>query len=379
MNTTGGSERKVVKITEERMNEVLPPNILESELDLATKKVLAALCDWYLNSPAKESGIVIISNKELVAIACVGGTQLQKALRQLQDYNLVDRIIGTGLGNASQYRIDFKQMMKPLKRKTFAELFNLELEESESSEKLISTIVQYSIVQSSSDKSSSSYNSSDKSIEDKSIAEECIPEGTGLDGDLFGTKTYFKNGNTKNDIIKEDFNKELVRTFEEGVTEPNSMEENEGKENPNLSQNYSIITIGEFLDSTPTGVQTDKTCNISPVQSRPQPNEEKSLTESSCLPQPIGDRESLPQVNVPDSPERRLNPRAQMRQWALELEEKYKDSERPVEKVLQELACDSPELFGKYVRYLRTQRSEDYEEQKELVHDLATAWKIDID
>lgn len=369
MNTTGGSERKVVKITEERMNEVLPPNILESELDFATKKVLAALCDWYLNSQAKESGIVIINNKELAAIACVGGNPLQKALRQLHEYNLVDRIIGTGLGNASQYRINFKQMMKPLKRKTFAELFNLELEEPESSEKPISTIVQYSIVQSSSDKISSSNNSSEKSIEDKSIAEEGIPEGTGLDGDLFGTKAYLKNDNTKNDIIKENFNKELVRTFEEGVTEPNSMKEDEGKENPNLSQNYSIITIGAFLGSTPTGVQAEKTCDISPVQSRPQPNEEKSLTESSCL----------PQVNVPDSPERRLNPRAQMRQWALELEEKYKDSERPVEKVLQDLACESPELFGKYVRYLRTQRLEDYEEQKELVHDLATAWEIDID
>lgn len=265
-----------MKITEERMNEVLPPNILESELDLATKKVLAALCDWYLNSPAKESGIVIISNKELATIACVGGTQLQKALRQLQDYNLVDRVIGTGLGNASQYKINFKQMMKPLKRKTFAELFNLEFEESESSEKPISTIVQYSIAQSSSDKPSSSYNSSDKSIEGKSIEEENIPGGARLDEDLFGTKTYIKNRNTKNVILKEDSNKELERECEEGMTEPNSKNENEGKEDPSEYQINEIPT-GENQDFIPNGVQEEGAGKSSPCQS--QSNDEETAQQ----------------------------------------------------------------------------------------------------
>lgn len=268
-----------MKITEERMNEVLPPNILESELDLATKKVLAALCDWYLNSPAKESEIVIISNKGLAAIACVGGTQLQKALRQLQDYNLVDRIIGTGLGNASQYRINFKQMMKPLKRKTFAELFNLELEEPESSEKPISTIVQYSIVQSSSDKPIPSYNSSDKSI-----AEEGKPEGAGFDEDLLGTKTYIKKRNTKNDILKEDSYKELVRAFEEGLTEPRTRNEEEGKEDPS---EYQVIKNNPFGDNQePSGERLHKevgqTAGSSPLlphEEEPRPTSYKALQE----------------------------------------------------------------------------------------------------
>lgn len=272
-----------MKITEERMNEVLPPNILESELELATKKVLAALCDWYLNSPAKESGIVIISNKELAAIACIGGTQLQKALRQLQDYNLVDRIIGTGLGNASQYRINFKQMMKPLKRKTFAELFNLELEEPESSEKPISTIVQSSILQSSSDKPIPSYNSSGKSIEDKSIAEEGIPEGAGLDEVLFGTKTYIKNRNTKNDILKEDSNKELERECEEGMTEPNSKNENEGKEDPSEYQNNEIPT-GDNQEPSGEGLhdevgQAAGSSTLQPHEEEPRPTSHKALQE----------------------------------------------------------------------------------------------------
>ncbi len=161
---------------------------------------------------------------------------------------------------------------------------------------------------------------------------------------------------------------ELERKFEEpledsseGVSEQKSKDEIDAKERPSQSQSLNDIPSERNQDLSTTELRGIESA------------------ESASLFQSIGDKESLLQVNVPGSPERRLTPRAQMRQWALELEEKNKDSERPVEKVLQDLACESPELFGKYVRYLRTQRLEDYEEQKELVHDLATAWKIEID
>lgn len=161
---------------------------------------------------------------------------------------------------------------------------------------------------------------------------------------------------------------ELEREFEEpledsyeGVSEQKSKDEIDAKERPSQSQS---------LDDNPTGGNQDLSlAELQGVES----------AESASLFQSIGDKESLLQVNVSGSPERLLNPRAQMRQWALEMEEKYKDSERPVEKVLQDLACESPEQYGKYVRFLRTQRSEDYEEYKELIHDLASAWGIDID
>ena len=160
--------------------------------------------------------------------------------------------------------------------------------------------------------------------------------------------------------LEREFEEPLEDSFEE-VSEQKSKDEIDAKEIPSQSQTLDDNLSGVYQDLFPTELQG--------VDS----------AYSSSLFQSIGDKESLPQVNVPGSPEKRLTPRAQMRQWALELEEKYKDSERPVEKVLQDLACESPELFGKYVRYLRTQRLEDYEEQKELVHDLATAWKIEID
>lgn len=139
-----------MKISEKRMEEILPQNIKDSELlSLATKKVLAALLDWYLNSEAKTTKVVIISNKILCSIASVGGTSLQESLRELNDYNLVTRTIGTKLGDASKYNINFKNLVKPLQKQTFESLFSEELEEVKSQENPISTIVKNSIVENS--------------------------------------------------------------------------------------------------------------------------------------------------------------------------------------------------------------------------------------
>ena len=139
-----------MKISEKRMEEILPQNIKDSEkLSLASKKVLAALLDWYLNSEAKTTKVVIISNKILCSIASVGGTSLQESLRELNDYNLVTRTIGTKLGDASKYYINFKNLVKPLQKQTFESLFSEELEEVKSQENPISTIVKNSIVENS--------------------------------------------------------------------------------------------------------------------------------------------------------------------------------------------------------------------------------------
>ena len=139
-----------MKISEKRMEEILPQNIKDSELlSLASKKVLAALLDWYLNSEAKTTKVVIISNKILCSIAGVGGTSLQESLRELNDYNLVTRTIGTKLGDASKYNINFKNLVKPLQKQTFESLFSEELEEAKSQETPISTIVKNSIVENS--------------------------------------------------------------------------------------------------------------------------------------------------------------------------------------------------------------------------------------
>lgn len=162
-----------MKISEKRMEEILPQNIKDSELlSLASKKVLAALLDWYLNSEAKTTKVVIISNKILCSIAGVGGTSLQESLRELNDYNLVTRTIGTKLGDASKYNINFKNLVKPLQKQTFESLFSEELEEVKSQETPISTIVKNSIVENRTVQSSIEQTSTDKLSTDNKYFQE---------------------------------------------------------------------------------------------------------------------------------------------------------------------------------------------------------------
>lgn len=162
-----------MKISEKRMEEILPQNIKDSELlSLASKKVLAALLDWYLNSEAKTTKVVIISNKVLCSIASVGGTSLQESLRELNDFNLVTRTIGTKLGDASKYYINFKNLVKPLQKQTFESLFSEELEEVKSQENPISTIVKNSIVENSIVKSRTVQSSIEQTSTDKLSIEQ---------------------------------------------------------------------------------------------------------------------------------------------------------------------------------------------------------------
>lgn len=158
-----------MKITEEMMGNILPQNIIDSEeLSLASKKVLAAMLDWYKNSKANQTHIVIISNKVLCAIAGVGGNSLQESLRELDSYNLVTRTIGTKLGDASKYIIHFKNLIKSLKKMSFEEMFSKELE---SLENPISTIVENSIVETSKEETSRVNNSRVNNIVEKNIEE----------------------------------------------------------------------------------------------------------------------------------------------------------------------------------------------------------------
>jgi hypothetical protein len=149
LNNNKVKKQSIMRITEERMGQLLPQNILDSELSLASKKVLAAMLDWYQNSEAKQTKIVIIQNKKLCSISGVGSDSLQTSLRELNDYGLVTRTIGTKLGDASKYVINFKKLLQPLKRMGFEEMFSEEIETSESLETPIRTIVKNSIVKNS--------------------------------------------------------------------------------------------------------------------------------------------------------------------------------------------------------------------------------------
>lgn len=399
-----------MKISEQRMNELLPPNILESELDLATKKVLAALCDWYLNSKARETKVVTIGNNKLASIAGVGGNPLQEAIRQLQDYCLVDRIKGTGIGNASQYIIHFSQMMKPLRRKTFAELFAQELEESESLEKPISITVQNSILQYSSLNDISEEGISEQSIPSQSISEKVIPdkssldefiseedslEETGLDKDLFGTDTYLNDGK----IVKE------LNTLKDKIVNSKSIEE--------LNKDFDVVReifmkmtnngtvqventelLALVKDIIDTKVEKEKeldgqgTMSIQELEKEMEEGVTESMTkheeetketrcESQSLNQSEANQDSVfdPTPSQDNQKKPMLSVRAATRLWAEELEAKYQTRER----TLQNLAMEDHTGFEKYVNYLRVQKRPSFQHHQELIHHLARFWEIDVD
>ena len=113
----------------------LPNNIVESEeLTLAAKKTLGALLLWTENSKAMESGIIAIDNKTLCKIGGVGHDKLQEALADLKLYGLVDRKVGEGLGNASEYTIHFEELEKPLMKRSISERFGRFMNKSKSLE-----------------------------------------------------------------------------------------------------------------------------------------------------------------------------------------------------------------------------------------------------
>ena len=129
----------------EEMMDRLPPNIRDTEvLRYQSKKVLAALLELYLHSKAKETKLVIVGNKLLRKISGVKSNELMPSLYQLEDYELITRKVGKKReegeeSKASEYVIHFKNLKKPLKKKTFDELFADELEDAESLETSMGT------------------------------------------------------------------------------------------------------------------------------------------------------------------------------------------------------------------------------------------------
>lgn len=72
---------------------VLEKNIVDSELlSLAAKKMLNALVSWYLNTEkAQKSGIVVMNNNQLCAIAGISKSSIQSSALELKMFSLAER------------------------------------------------------------------------------------------------------------------------------------------------------------------------------------------------------------------------------------------------------------------------------------------------
>ena len=170
---------------------------------------------------------------------------------------------------------------------------------------------------------------------------------------------------------EEEMEKEFGKPMEEkpfgengvnGESEQKSKNEIDAKENPSQSQSLDINPNGESQDSITSGFQV-----------------EESSTDGSSECQSFEEETSEHQKAANTSTQQRqLSRTGEIRKWAREQEEKYKDTSCPAEKVLQNLSCENHERFRTYVQYLKRDRCSIYMSLKELIDDLVSFHGIDM-
>jgi len=127
-----------IKITNEIMEEVLPQNIKDTDiLNDDAKKVLAVIINYFFTlDKVKQHGYVILSNDTLRKAAGINKNNTIYAVRTLVQHKLVERVLGCSrtVGQkamASEYRIIWENLQKPLQKITFDTLFSEFIKPSE--------------------------------------------------------------------------------------------------------------------------------------------------------------------------------------------------------------------------------------------------------
>ena len=121
-----------MKITKERVEQILPQNIKETALlSNNAKNVLAMMMHSLLVAKgAQDSGVLVISNNRLRALLEMNRDYMLNAIRELEEYELITRIVGKTRtegepSTASEYHFNWDNIYnKPLKKKTSEELFS---------------------------------------------------------------------------------------------------------------------------------------------------------------------------------------------------------------------------------------------------------------
>ena len=130
---------KPIKITDERMAEVLPSEIKNTDvLSNSAKKTLAAIMNYHLLlEEVKNNGYVYLSNQILRESVGIRNNDVLSAVQELIECDLIERQSGRRRTEgeramASTYKVKWSNLTKPIKKKnTFEELFSEFLKSSE--------------------------------------------------------------------------------------------------------------------------------------------------------------------------------------------------------------------------------------------------------
>lgn len=122
---------EIIKITQERMDQILPPTAKDSDLSKNAKRVLATIINYHLvNDKVRISGFLAINNENLRQSAGIGKEYLRAAVQELIECRLIERKVGQKWragekSMASEYRLIFENLRKPIKKPTSDDLLDM--------------------------------------------------------------------------------------------------------------------------------------------------------------------------------------------------------------------------------------------------------------
>ena len=121
----------VLKITDERIDAILPKSIKDSDvLSNNDKKVLGAILHYFLIlDKAKENKYIILTNEDLRKTVCIRKTSVLSSVQNLIEMKLIKRECGKTWKKgkkpqASKYYVNWSNLKKPLKKLEFEDLFS---------------------------------------------------------------------------------------------------------------------------------------------------------------------------------------------------------------------------------------------------------------
>ena len=221
-------KKTIVRITDDRMNEVLPSVIKQSEcLSKVSKKTLAALINCYLTiDKAKKDGYVVYSNVDLSKVVGCSMSNLLLAIQELIETNLITRVKGQKRASgqkaiASMYYINWANLKKPVYKPTAEELIEMALKEAEELNNAKSSETPLSIANTN----TNSYTNSDtkSNTNSKSNIESNIntKSDTNIDTKIesnIDIESNNKNNNLKNNFFNNINNNNLEDTGEDWLS-----------------------------------------------------------------------------------------------------------------------------------------------------------------
>lgn len=122
---------EIIKITLERMSQVLPQTVKDSDLSKNAKKVLAVIINYHLvNDKVRATGFLAINNENLRQSAGIGKEYLRAAIQELIECRLIQRKAGSKWKEgeprtASEYRLVKENLTKPIHKPTSDDLLEM--------------------------------------------------------------------------------------------------------------------------------------------------------------------------------------------------------------------------------------------------------------